>query len=945
MSAEAGGSAENTAEAQTGDERESKVKKVLKLFISWPALVFFIYAGIGIIEVLDSTLSRMHLPGGVSAGASTIASPSSLTSPGVAGEAIGQWTQWSNRYTTDVIGESPGDGLPLGFVLLIYVVTDILFIALPVFFLIRRMIGRAGKRLQVFEIRKRAENDLDAVKRVSGLTDLLKMAAIAALLFVVADLLEDLLLISAGLSAHWLVIALTGGASLLKWMFLGSALIGLVVGLIGSREMRRDPVVGLDSNFTRDDNSWAYMLALRIQIAIGLLLLLFGAMRGDLGHQLDDAFLFPFGRGGEIAWWTAAVASILTVVILVTANLCMRAYLPKTTNVSKGRTGETVYAPVEPKRLQKTKIIGYLLTGAVLAVVAVAALHFKWPFGVALMAPGVLLILIAIYSRYANSDTKPDIVNTDQRTIRSVGWRYSVALAAIPLVVLGALAMRNGVRLLTIHQYWHGWGLIIVFPVCAIALGGVLAWLTFRVLRGLGRFDNLDCPEGKRRKLNPSLWPAAVAALLSVSLFIVVGSDPKGVGDLLGPWGSVFALCIALLLVGTALVLLSDHVRAWGVLAAVGFRRMPFIAAILLCLIANAAIADRFAYHDVRLGTELSDTRYKPLFGAAPRPDFQIGLTQALDQWAAEQRKKADGRKEIPLVFIASAGGGIRAAYWTALTMRCLVTGDNDDTNDACQRPVLPKDSIFMASGISGGSLGLAGIHGVTEDKAWLETLQQDFLGPTVAAMAFRDLPNSLLRIDIRDSDRATILERAWEDEANERGGHLERGLVETAYSDSGRIAFPLLVLNGASVTDGCRVVASALDLSTIAPPDAGQTSATDCLALDQKRFSEGTPLPALPATKDAFDNTCAGDGATVPHDLRLSTAALLSARFPYVSPTGTLHSCSGRDRTFDLDGGLIDSSAALPLAMLWPEVVNWLNKQDDSVCFAPKLIIMETGI
>ncbi|MFG1930876.1 hypothetical protein ACGFK1_09500 [Mycobacterium sp. NPDC048908] len=31
-------------------------------------------------------------------------------------------------------GGNPGDGLPLGFVLLTYVVTDLVFIALPVFF-------------------------------------------------------------------------------------------------------------------------------------------------------------------------------------------------------------------------------------------------------------------------------------------------------------------------------------------------------------------------------------------------------------------------------------------------------------------------------------------------------------------------------------------------------------------------------------------------------------------------------------------------------------------------------------------------------------------------------------------------------------------------------------------------------------------------------------------
>jgi hypothetical protein len=71
----------------------------------------------------------------------------------------------------------------------------------------------------------------------------------------------------------------------------------------------------------------------------------------------------------------------------------------------------------------------------------------------------------------------------------------------------------------------------------------------------------------------------------------------------------------------------------------------------------------------------------------------------------------------------------------------------------------------------------------------------------------------------------------------------------------------------------------------------------------------------------------------------------LLSARFPYVSPTGTLNSCQNpNDRTYDLDGGLIDSSGASPLALMWPDVVNWLEKQSGGKCFAPRLILIENG-
>lgn len=898
-------------------------------------LIFMIYLGFGVVEVLDSTLSRMHLPGGASAGASKIASPFSVLSRPAAAEVIDQWNQWSARYSVHTFGQATGTGLPLVEVLLIYVAFDVFFIALPVFLLIRTVIKHAAGKLKGFETQKKAEaQEADAdiasrarleLTRISGLHQLLATAAIAIAISFAADLAEDGLLACAAWKKYNFLIGATGVASVIKWMMLASAVIGVVVGLIGSREMRQYSRDVQQTDGRNTPNKWAYLLALRIQLAVGVLLLLLGALRGDLGHQLDDAFLFPFGGGGRVGYLTAGVALILLVVTLATAKLCVRAYVPRTPNVSTDTSGRMVYEAVPHKRFLRSKIIACAVAGVVLVAVAGAAMGFNWPFGVALMAPGVLLILVAVYSYFASGETKPDVFNTDRPSNQTIGWRYSTVLAVIPLVVLISLAARNGVRLLTIHEYAYGWKLIILFPALSILFGwGVIAATS----RGLGRLERFEAtrPDGR-----PTLFSIFVAAGLSAALFVLVGSTLQSSGNLLGPWGTVFTLCIALLLGGSALVLLSDHVRAWGVLATVGLRRTPFITAIMLCFVANSAIGETWIYHDVRLGQELAADHHQ-----------QIPLSSALDKWSDKQREKNKGRTEIPLVFVASAGGGIRAAYWTALVMRCLVTGDG--TNE-CPKPVLPLDSILLASGISGGSLGLAGIHGVPDFNRWLEVLQHDFLGPSVAALAFRDLPNALLHINIHDSDRAVALERAWEDEAAKKGGRLDRGLMEAAYTADNNIAFPLLVLNGTSVTDGCRVTASALDLSTVPPTTKGQqSSSAGCLALNRQRFADGETLPALPATKDAFDNTCSHVADNTPHDLRLSTAALLSARFPYVSPTGGLNSCAGSDRTYDLDGGLIDSSAALPLAMLWPEIVTWLNKHDDTVCFAPKLIIMENG-
>lgn len=938
--------------ARTQETLGFHLKKVASMLRSVPTYLFVLYVGVGVIEVLDSTLSRMHLPGGASAGASTVASPFSMFSPGASGDAIDQWNQWSNINTLAAAEDAPGSGLPLGLVLVIYIIFDVFLIAVPIFLILKSVNRRAKHRLEQFTNAKKAEklsedSDVadaarDALDRVAGLDGLLKMAFAAAVAFLVADVVEDVLLFAAGTRQSQAVIIATGLVSLVKWLMLATALIGLVVGSIGSRGMRQDPAVGIRTNVAEAGRQRAYLLAFRIQIAIGLFLLLFGALRGDLGHQLDDAFLAPFGNGGSVAVWTGVLALVLVVVLLVTMNLCMRAYLPHGNSMTSEIEGEDLHEAVAPKHDIGPKIWICVGLGIVFVAVAVLAVAQKWPFGMAFAAPGGLLLVVAAYSKFAAGVPKPDIDNTSRDSNRGMGLGYSIAIAVVPLVVLGALAIRNGVRLLTIHQYGYAWKLIIGFPLVAAFLGSAFVVATFVVLKWLGRIDDRKRAEAERRDGRPAAWGAVIAGALAVLIFVIAGSSPQPTGNLLGAWGAILTLAIALALAGTALVMFSDRIRAWGVVSAMGFRRTPFIAAILICFIVNSMIDDRYVYHDVRLGTELADGRYHSFVGTASTPKFQLQVTDALDRWAQQQLKDGDGRREIPLVFVASAGGGIRAAYWTALVMRCLVVGHGQ----GCPKPVLPQESIFVASGISGGSLGLAGIHGVPDSNEWVKALERDFLGPAIAALAFRDLPNSLFRLNIRDADRATILERAWENAASGHGGALDRGLIETAYRDDGSINFPLLILNGTSVTDGCRVAASALDLSTVTYTDSGATSnAADCLALEQKRFSEaGVALPALPATRDAFDNTCSSTGDRVPHDLRLSTAALVSARFPYVSPSGALYSCFGDDRTFDLDGGLIDSSAALPLTMLWPEIVNWLDNQDLGVCIAPKLIIMENG-
>ena len=108
-----------------------------------------------------------------------------------------------------------------------------------------------------------------------------------------------------------------------------------------------------------------------------------------------------------------------------------------------------------------------------------------------------------------------------------------------------------------------------------------------------------------------------------------------------------------------------------------------------------------------------------------------------------------------------------------------------------------------------------------------------------------------------------------------------------------------------------------------------------------------------LSITKDAADYTCNTKGDDR-RDLRMSSAALLSARFPFISPTGGLWRCDRGDdpagaperRTFDVDGGALDTSGAEPLAAIWERLAPRVRDHNaqNSYCIAPRLLLLDNG-
>src|SRR5262249_16242304 len=155
--------------------------------------------------------------------------------------------------------------------------------------------------------------------------------------------------------------------------------------------------------------------------------------------------------------------------------------------------------------------------------------------------------------------------------------------------------------------------------------------------------------------------------------------------------------------------------------------------------------------------------------------------------------------------------------------------------------------------------------------------------------------------------DRAEILERSWEERfCMSTAGHAcareNKGMRAPFLSVSGRGGtadpqskwLPILLLNGTDVETGRRVLVSPLD------PKIGS---------DRRVFPEAYDLHDL-----LIDQTDNGQGAKdiwapqkpsdLDRDVRLSTAALLSARFPVISPPGNILNAKDQILSRIIDGG-----------------------------------------
>jgi len=241
------------------------------------------------------------------------------------------------------------------------------------------------------------------------------------------------------------------------------------------------------------------------------------------------------------------------------------------------------------------------------------------------------------------------------------------------------------------------------------------------------------------------------------------------------------------------------------------------------------------------------------------------------------------------LVVIASAGGGIQAAAWTARVLQGIAESASPEELDIFMRQTV------VVSGVSGGSVGLApfvlvstAASGEAKREAFLRGLASaadSSLDPVAALMATTDLLPGWFR------DRGWALETSWR-RAWDGAGLPTTDTLTALAERAGSTATPAFMFNATSMTTGERLV-----IGTTVPKVAPDT--------DPHGFVHAARIALSTETDDhviSVDYTPRDVG-----DLRLATAARLSAAFPFVTPAARAEP-PGAEPDHIVDGGYIDN-------------------------------------
>jgi hypothetical protein len=331
-------------------------------------------------------------------------------------------------------------------------------------------------------------------------------------------------------------------------------------------------------------------------------------------------------------------------------------------------------------------------------------------------------------------------------------------------------------------------------------------------------------------------------------------------------------------------------------------------------------------------------------------PNAALSLNEAVRLWKKANHCGDEGilpvAKSDPCprpIIVAAAGGASRAGFFTASVLGQLLDHvvPSGQSRDGAN-PAWAGQRLFALSTVSGssvaavmtvaamaasggdhkqpcrskaGQLWFGGASPFTsETMDWRDCLENlmagDFITPVFVGLMFHDSVRFL-----RLPDRGLLLENAFEK-------HFANSLDEAATAHCDRRSalecpfmslrptedrwLPLLVLNGTSVGTGQRILTTALD-NTYKPTERCAYPAQDggChIFVSAFRFHD---LLQTGASKSSAQQ----NAAAKERDVRLSTAAHNSARFPLISPPGDIYGADNQIVDRLVDGGYFENFGA----------------------------------
>ena len=305
---------------------------------------------------------------------------------------------------------------------------------------------------------------------------------------------------------------------------------------------------------------------------------------------------------------------------------------------------------------------------------------------------------------------------------------------------------------------------------------------------------NADAAPPRVAGLRRRLPAAAVAVVVVPALLLLPMTIARNAGVM-----AVIALCLlGVSAVYGVLMLLAQLIDPPHIFRLMRMRRTPVIGLVVIMSVVSTLVGG---------GTALHSIRERDAGGTAARATLQ----EALGSWLAADRSDCaiaapavPGGPQVsvrPLIMVAAEGGGVRAAWWTVDAMTALTSSD-------CGR-----DSVFLASGVSGGATGLAMMASSPDPYADMAQLSgQKALSAAVEGMLSRDIVTANFGINVRTldrsgteafPDRADLMEQTWEDQAP--------GLRRAFPAEQPLVPWHT-VFNGTSVQGSCRVLVSDLD-------------------------------------------------------------------------------------------------------------------------------------